>query len=857
MNRYQGNRTRTAEEEDLESGNAQRHVPHDSLDSTRALSIVSQLGFFSEHAIDVDTGAAETMAQQKQREEEEIVFAQSPNRPQKRRVSFDLNAEMAMIDTEEEDTEATASPLLSPPRPRWLLNGNNALENENDVNNNHMIGEFSDVRGSINWQEPLGKNRRPHRRKGHQMQHLPRPALERRNSSARPMEHRWRYNLKKNTRNLFGAARPKQRQPPQEAAWESSLAGGESTTRQRRLKVSERTSEHHILAPSASFDDEHPQEDAEQRKKEQGSSHSWWNFLGKRKASHRRSNHGNAEIALPSKQYNLTTDHGQRHAIQMLLHRVGIAFEYDDANGTRRMTCYGMSLDLLVVEYLHWCFRSSFAAVFLSLWFSFLLWTFLFALILWYMGREHPTCIGGVDFETDYFTDAWALSWTTFSTVGYGLIYSGISADEPEIKKCTGITIIMAVESFVGVLFASFLGAIIFAKVARSQSYAQVMFSDPILIRFGTGVLGDHTENDTPAASFPEADVEQGNNESSNGEGNNGSTQPTQSTGDRRSMQQHRQDSMMQHRQQDSIAELAHHGLVPPPVLEFQLVNRLHSVRSGEIMDAGVNIVASIEADQACHTVRDATKRRRKKKGKKGGAKQRGGGSGSPMSTQGSSDEGDGRDDDDDEHDDHHDLMHDVTKFSTILKSFENSEPTHVSFEEDPTGHLVPHRIFSRLEVETENHPFLKRIWTVRHILDANSPLLTTAAREIVTSCGGLWPKDITNAKYVRQAIQFDQLLVSFSGTSNADANTVYAQKIYDYDALNVGYRFVNMLYRDRMTGRVTVDTSLMNDVVEQVGGGGEDLHNPSGADSVTVSPDGHRVNVLHHSGSIRNMLTI
>ena len=47
----------------------------------------------------------------------------------------------------------------------------------------------------------------------------------------------------------------------------------------------------------------------------------------------------------------------------------------------------------------------------------------------------------------------------------------------------------MAVESFVGVLFASITGAIIFGKIARIQSIAPVMFSHPICVRYGTGVM--------------------------------------------------------------------------------------------------------------------------------------------------------------------------------------------------------------------------------------------------------------------------------------------------------------------------------------------------------------------------------
>jgi hypothetical protein len=86
----------------------------------------------------------------------------------------------------------------------------------------------------------------------------------------------------------------------------------------------------------------------------------------------------------------------------------------------------------------------------------------------------------------------------------------------------------------------------------------------------------------------------------------------------------------------------------------------------------------------------------------------------------------------------------------------------------------------------------------------------------------GYWPSELNDYESVRACLNLDQLLVSLSGTSNADANSVYAQKIYDFHDINVGYRFVNMLYRDPKDGSLKVDHSVINDVVEQPGGGGE-----------------------------------
>ena len=146
------------------------------------------------------------------------------------------------------------------------------------------------------------------------------------------------------------------------------------------------------------------------------------------------------------------------------------------------------------------------------------------------------------------------------------------------------------------------------------------------------------------------------------------------------------------------------------------------------------------------------------------------------------------------------------------------------AIDEDPTGKLVPRRIFAKLEIDSADHPFFKRVWVAKHVIDHHSPLLRQEARELVRLNGGHWPEELNSADAVRASVKFDQILVSFSGTSNVDAKSVYAQKIYEYCDLCVGYRFVNILFKDR-DGCLSVDPTLLNDVVEQAGGGGQELN--------------------------------
>ena len=128
------------------------------------------------------------------------------------------------------------------------------------------------------------------------------------------------------------------------------------------------------------------------------------------------------EQVAPPRQYTLLSKRGRQENMQYL-HKVeqylGIRLEWDEMSETTRCTCCSgaMSFEQIVVNYLHWCFRSSFMAFLLSSFGGFLILTLLFAAAIWILGRKYPKCIGGVDFETDCFTDAFALSWTTFSTV--------------------------------------------------------------------------------------------------------------------------------------------------------------------------------------------------------------------------------------------------------------------------------------------------------------------------------------------------------------------------------------------------------------------------------------------------------
>ena len=445
---------------------------------------------------------------------------------------------------------------------------------------------------------------------------------------------------------------------------------------------------------------------------------------------------------------------------------------------------------------LFWSFRKNLLIVLLSAACSFYVMTMIFAILIFLVGLNNPQCIRVVDVDfgdtRNRFVDAFALSWTTFTTVGYGLVFPGTSAtiDNATFSTCAGMGIITTFEAFIGILFSGFWGAIWFAKVTRVSSFAQVSFSEWIVIKYGTGVMGT-VKN--------EGEYEEGSSE---------------------------EEVIMTPSERSRYKQ----SKLPPPIFEFRVVNRLNRQKGGEIIDACLNIVASMEESQATRTVQNGAGmapsiRRKGRRPKRNSAKKLESPSGRKL-----------RDDEEGEK-----KIVDINQLQdaarAMVESFTDSENNRESSKSKSSviTSKIPNQIFAKLHVESSEHPFFKRVWNIRHVLDVSSPLLKPEAKDLMRANGGHWPEELNNAMAVRASIQFDQILVSFSGTSNVDANSVYSQNAYKFEDVCVGYAFCNMLYREP-NGNIGVDQTLLNDVKEQSGGGGEDLHRHEVEDSSTRS---------------------
>jgi len=212
-------------------------------------------------------------------------------------------------------------------------------------------------------------------------------------------------------------------------------------------------------------------------------------------------------------------------------------------------------------------------------------------------------------------------------------------------------------ESLLGVLYSGFCGAILFGKVLRIQSHAQVIFSDPIVIRYGSGVAeGADYDNS------PDSDDEGG------------------------------------------LGKSLHAKKIPCPVLEFRIVNRLFNEVGGEIMDATLNVVANVDANDADPSLIDALDSDRNRYNLNGRNEDNSVETNSESENQSES----GQEGSSGVRSNH--LGNVFPKFLDPFHSL-MGKIDHQAVDEDPTARLVSKRIFSKMLIEASDHPFFKRVW--------------------------------------------------------------------------------------------------------------------------------------------------
>jgi len=240
--------------------------------------------------------------------------------------------------------------------------------------------------------------------------------------------------------------------------------------------------------------------------------------------------------------------------------------------------------------YINWTFYASFTAVFFSFLVIFFLFCLLFAGFFALAGHMYPDCIvvSGAPYGTNpesKFSDAFAMSWTTFTTVGYGNVYTATGNDfvQSDSEDCSGVVFLCTLESFTGLIYAGMCAAILFGKVNRVQSHAHLTFAHAVCLQFEDGGI-ELVDDDSS-----DSDVDDSEDEEK--EKKNGSDGPSVGF---------KEDEEKEKKSGSDGPSVGFNKVVRPtfretfkgcPVLKFQVVNDFCNKGGGEIIDAMMKVV--------------------------------------------------------------------------------------------------------------------------------------------------------------------------------------------------------------------------------------------------------------------------
>jgi hypothetical protein len=428
----------------------------------------------------------------------------------------------------------------------------------------------------------------------------------------------------------------------------------------------------------------------------------------------------------------------------------------------------------ILFRYINWTFTGTWSEViltFLMIYFAVML---IFAFFLWIAGNAQPACIvaagepfgANSDVDATRFSDAFALSWTTFTTVGYGMIYTAVGGNfhpngpggklETEPYQCTWVVTLCTMEAFLGLLYAGMCAAILFGKVNRVQSHANLIFSNSVCLQYEWVEEEDEDENEEedddddreepPRRIISDVTTREDLNKlqiafGSGGEGEDNNKEEEKDTVRRSSLGNESVDEENPLTMDTALAQSPQDAFIDQfngcPVLKFQVVNELCNMQGAEIVDAIMKVVG--------------------------------------------------------------------IKFKGSHGRITRSE-------------------YVRVNLVDFEHPFFSRVWHGVHILDGASPLLNDKAKQKIRENNGSWPSHWFTPDIIKEKLEFHDLIVTVAGISNISAVTVHAYKRYKIGDVLIGYNFAPLVFRDKESDMLVVDKTLVNDVREQAGLEGEDL---------------------------------
>jgi hypothetical protein len=369
-----------------------------------------------------------------------------------------------------------------------------------------------------------------------------------------------------------------------------------------------------------------------------------------------------------------------------------------------------------------------------------------------------------------------------------------------ENRQCIPLNFFLSFECLFGVLYSSFAGAIIFGKLTQFQSCAQVKFSNVLVVGYGDGEKEDPDDDSS--------------------------------------------DSDEEDKERMSFEKL------PCPVLKFRLANLLKSRIHGNIVNCSVDAVATVNIKNSL--VQNVTNDTQFRNALQSQRNLMADNKSNPVVASTAI------------------IKDNITKIGTAitskLKHGENERPFFLSKtpskekKEDVKSQLrtsrllglgltpgqiedlshniagsnensidnvlkniivqrdaqmeTPNMVFAKIQFSPESHPCFNTSWLLTHTLNADSSLLKKSVRKKILNNGGYWPPSLDTEEDIKDSIDFDQILVSFKGSSQSTGNDVYHNHVYKLDDLHVGFEFQSMLVN--VNGVMGVDDDKIDNIKPQ-----------------------------------------
>ncbi|KAL3788196.1 hypothetical protein HJC23_004663 [Cyclotella cryptica] len=504
------------------------------------------------------------------------------------------------------------------------------------------------------------------------------------------------------------------------------------------------------------------------------------------------------------------------------------------------------------VDFVIWVNQSSFFTVLILFLTTYYALVFTFAGILVQMEkRTDGRC--ALDAEQIWTTSqeyelAFELSWNTFTTVGYGQVSpSGYE------NGCYSFRVLCASFAFLGLLFNSLSAAIFFSKLERYLTRSNITFSSSICIQYGRsssfmsgGVYGQFLQRaDTRLGLYPESpktvsksmslsDIHEIGDCGKSPGSSNEFSKSTSLLGAHKFGQSNMSDGG------ENAVLQAPRSEHPYPFLEFRIVNEHANYRMREIRNAHVSAMIQLTPGDAERMMDRASSAGQLLREYVTPAPNLRSSPTKDFSTKTSSASGsfDSGLDDKSGHKLARARLNTIKFFTAVTVQEKDSG---MGKQAGPEG-----RVYFPLTLEPSTHPYFRRVWYIRHILDHRSPMLKPLVRNKIKD--GWDPSLCTYHDILSSLVDFRRIRITFKGNSAVNNSMVFAQKVYTIDDLFVGWQFSSIFYkRERWSwwnklwkredserhsteenhikdSDLVLDKRLIHDIIPQKDGGNEPI---------------------------------